>query len=391
MNHLPDKTNKTDKFNELVKLMKTIFKSTNTIYAWGRLRAELEPFSHSGLFQLSDIPAKVFNVQRRFREWYNDRHPHTEECQRQKTVHNNDDYDDCLRPRTHRPYKEANDQWGLQMAIARTFGQYLDKSSTLANWAVGLDTALGTYMPPQKRERLKTYAAYDCLAVEKLIYPIFHDWTLEQVRNYDQTFTDMVLHVQNEEPAVQDQQQQTDNQDEPSPQVLQQDHDSMNLDLVLHVQNEEPLEQTAEEEDNHHYVQGHQQPHLQSKIVIPPRLKIVNIPHLQSKVVKQRTQYEQKIKNRKGSHWSRRNRYRWEVIQQVFNDKTQGIGFSITMVKQILRSMGIRYTNINMVGQTLFIGTKEAHQQWIRQALDQDQFNEEHYHQFINKNDHPEP
>ncbi|CAF4508659.1 unnamed protein product, partial [Didymodactylos carnosus] len=128
-----------------------------------------------------------------------------------------------------------------------------------------------------------------------------------------------------------------------------------------------------------------------SKIVIPPRLKIVNIPHLQSKVVKQRTQYEQKIKNRKGSHWSRRNRYRWEVIQQVFNDKTQGIGFSITMVKQILRSMGIRYTNINMVGQTLFIGTKEAHQQWIRQALDQDQFNEEHYHQFINKNDHPEP
>ncbi|CAF1343914.1 unnamed protein product [Didymodactylos carnosus] len=263
--------------------------------------------------------------------WYNDRHPHTEECQRQKPIHNND----CLCPRTHRPYKAANDQWGLQMAIARTFGQYLDKSSTLANWAVGLDTVLGAYMSPQERERLMQ----------------------QQVRNYDQTFTDMVLHVQNEEPAVQDQQQQTDNQDEPSPQVLQQDHDSMNLDLVLHVQNEEPLEQTAEEEDNHHYVQGHQQPHLQCKIVIPPRSKIVNISHLQPKVVKQRTQYEQKIKNRKGSHWSRRNRYRWEMIRQVFNDKTQGIGFSTTMVKQILRSMGIRYTNINMVGQTLFIGT----------------------------------
>ncbi|CAF1115520.1 unnamed protein product [Didymodactylos carnosus] len=269
MNHLPNKTNKADKFNELVKLMKTIFKSTNTIYAWGRLRAELEPFSHSGLFQLSDIPAKVFNLQRRFREWYNDRHPHIEECQRQKPVHNSDDYDDCLCPRTHRPYKAVNDQWGLQMAIARTFGQYLDKSSALANSAVGLDTALSAYMSPQERERLKTYAAYDCLAV----------------RNYDQTFTDMVLHVQNEEPAVQDQQQQTDNQDESSPQVLQQDHNSMNLDLVLHVQHEEPLEQTAEEEDNHHYVQGHQQPHLQSKIVIPPRSKIVNISYLQSKVV----------------------------------------------------------------------------------------------------------
>ncbi|CAF1433786.1 unnamed protein product [Didymodactylos carnosus] len=331
--------------------MGTVFKSTNTIYAWGRLRAELEPFSHSGLFQLSDIPAKVFNIQRRFRDWYNDRRPYTEECQRQKPVHNTDDYDDCLCPRTHRPYKAANDQWGLQMAIARTFGQYLNKSSTLANWAVGLDAALGAYMSPQERERLKTYAAYD-------------------FRNYDQTFTNMVLHVQNEEPAVQDQQQQTDNQDEPSPQVLQQDHDSMNLDLVLHVQNEEPLEQTAEGEDNHHYVQGHQQPYLQSKIVIPPRSKIVNISHLQSKVVKQRTQYEQKIKNRKGSHWS--------------------IGFSTTMVKNILRSMGIRYTNINMVGQTLFIGTKEEHQQWIEQALDQDQFNEEHYHQFISNNDHSE-
>ncbi|CAF4256318.1 unnamed protein product, partial [Didymodactylos carnosus] len=187
--------------------------------------------------------------QRRNAPWYNDRHPHTEECQRQKPIHNND----CLCPRTHRPYKAANDQWGLQMAIARTFGQYLDKSSTLANWAVGLDTVLGAYMSPQERERLMQ----------------------QQVRNYDQTFTDMVLHVQNEEPAVQDQQQQTDNQNEPSPQVLQQDHDSMNLDLVLHVQNEEPLEQTAEEEDNHHYVQGHQQPHLQSKIVIPPRSKIV--------------------------------------------------------------------------------------------------------------------
>ncbi|CAF0891422.1 unnamed protein product [Didymodactylos carnosus] len=112
MNHLLDKTNKADKFNELVKLMKTIFKSTNTIYAWGRLRAELEPFSHSGLFQLSDIPAKVFNVQRRFRDWYNDRNPHTEECQRQKPIHNNDDHDDCLCPHTHRPYKETGKQPG---------------------------------------------------------------------------------------------------------------------------------------------------------------------------------------------------------------------------------------------------------------------------------------
>ncbi|CAF1115499.1 unnamed protein product [Didymodactylos carnosus] len=61
-------------------------------------------------------------------------------------------------------------------------------------------------------------------------------------------------------------------------------------------------------------------------------------------------------------------------MRQVFKDKTQGIDFSAAMVKQIFRSMGIRYTNINMVGQTLFIGTKEEHQQWTEQALDQDSF-----------------
>ncbi|CAF0897299.1 unnamed protein product [Didymodactylos carnosus] len=55
--------------------------------------------------------------------------------------------------------------------------------------------------------------------------------------------------------AVQEQQQQTDNQEEP----LSLFHGPMSLDLVLHVQNEEQLEQ---KEDGHNYIQVHQQSHL---------------------------------------------------------------------------------------------------------------------------------
>jgi hypothetical protein len=45
----------------------------------------------------------------------------------------------------------------LQSAIKSEFNQYLDKTATLAEWACGIDLALGKYLPEQAVEPERTW------------------------------------------------------------------------------------------------------------------------------------------------------------------------------------------------------------------------------------------
>ena len=72
-------------------------------------------------------------------------------------------------------WRNQNNQWSLQNAIAYTFDQFLDKSRTKSRWCRPLDIA---YVQEhfglnarQKRnlEYLIRYAVNDCLAVTKIL------------------------------------------------------------------------------------------------------------------------------------------------------------------------------------------------------------------------------
>ena len=173
---------------------------------WGTLYDELIQFLIYGLFQEDDVQLpQTKNVQIEFKTWYNRMYPHDFKCSRHNYMFNDDDNDNnydeeeeliirnsiddfrsCRCP--NRPYKFDNALWSLQLAIAYTTGQHLDKSHTISQWGLGLDRTLRNNMlfnqnyqlstklfVPQKylseRHRLSKlcYAIRDCFAVAKFV------------------------------------------------------------------------------------------------------------------------------------------------------------------------------------------------------------------------------
>lgn len=187
--HLPPSD--THLFHGFISLFQSIFSSKNTIQTWGKLIDELLPFTIYGLFNGADIKQPVnMNVQDVFKSWYNEKHPHLLACLMHRSIettyenffpndsHENndqidvvtqDDYRRCLC--IERPYKFPSALWSLQLAIAYTTGQFLDKSNTISAWGLGLDRSLQRERKKFKeRHRLNklTYAVNDCFAVTKL-------------------------------------------------------------------------------------------------------------------------------------------------------------------------------------------------------------------------------
>ncbi|CAF4960872.1 unnamed protein product, partial [Rotaria socialis] len=76
----------------------------------------------------------------------------------------------------------------------------------------------------------------------------------------------------------------------------------------------------------------------------------------------------------------RANRYKFEIIRQIYSK------FTITNVKQILTDMNIYWVNVNIVGNTLFLGLKnDTIRQRVDQQLQQDMFTKEHYERLEKK------
>ena len=212
--HLPPAG--TSLFDLFVSLFRTILSSEKIIQTWGPLKKELEEFICYGLFQEDDLnlPEKSQkNIQNDFKRWYNGMHPHGHRCIGKGYFLDDDDEDDkiitkdfrscrCL----HRPYKSPSHLWSLQLAVAYTTGEHLDKSRSISRWGLGLDRRLRnnmllnqTYQPstqlfvPQKyfseRQRCAklTYAINDCFAVTKLAKIIQQASHPERLRPHEQS------------------------------------------------------------------------------------------------------------------------------------------------------------------------------------------------------------
>ena len=80
------------------------------------------------------------------------------------------------------------------------------------------------------------------------------------------------------------------------------------------------------------------------------------------------------IRNRKVNRRHRTNRYRYEVIRDVYER------FTITKIKRILKSMNIFYVNINKVRNRLFIGLKnQSIVEEVETLLHSRMFTKHHY------------
>ena len=90
-----------------------IFVPTNVLQIWGNINYELNDYIKSTHRSLI-----FFNVQKKFKEWYNDSFPHTADC-RQVLINMTIDGPVCTC--AHRPYKSFYDQWTLSHAIDYTF------------------------------------------------------------------------------------------------------------------------------------------------------------------------------------------------------------------------------------------------------------------------------
>ena len=150
-------------------LIKIIFKSSNTFYAWGDLKCELSNFIHYGLFSVHTIDQiHPINIQHRFKQLYNQTYVH--KCGLPSL------YEDhlsctCL----YRPVKHKNNQWSLQKAIAYIFNEFLDKHRRQSHWSQRLTyktlhqyTVLNKKQAKNIYEQRILYAVNDCLAVTKL-------------------------------------------------------------------------------------------------------------------------------------------------------------------------------------------------------------------------------
>lgn len=162
--HLPHRSSAL--FWLIQSLFKVILQPSNRILSWGDGSSELSAFVPCGLFSPTMVTQMyTINVQDRFKRGYNNRNPHT--C----GIPSDDDHPSCTC--LHRPVKNSNNPWSLQMAVAWTFCQFLDKPYTKSNWSRRLDSGDG------QSSSLIDYAANDCLAVTKIFAAIENTWTTE--------------------------------------------------------------------------------------------------------------------------------------------------------------------------------------------------------------------
>ncbi|CAF1243897.1 unnamed protein product [Rotaria sordida] len=385
--YLPSIT--TPLFKKIQQLCIIIFTSNNHIYSWGSASQELGKFNSFNLFN-TNIKIQEYNIQ--------------------------DEY-------------SGDQAVALQKIIKYEFKEYLNKTATLAEWACGIDLALGTYLlldvvGPERTYRikeekkyrsiLKEYAINDIFAVTKLSYKLnliiflptsdYEDISEDEDNlNIQQELSidiqpiheELIIHVTDELEDINDNNLFNKQQEDIEPirpinnecyeshynESLHVQHESMEFEL----HNESLLEIMKlhfEPEPSRLSIQAHHHHQEQSIEMMEVHVKderhqVGNSYYLDSKSTITLT--SKQIRNRKINRRHCANRYRFEVVRQVYEL------FSITKIKRILKLMNIYYVNINMVRHKLFIGLKNEKMVDEVETLFHDRiFTEQHYNRLYN-------
>ncbi|CAF1579682.1 unnamed protein product [Didymodactylos carnosus] len=319
--HLPPSTSSL--FKQIQRLSLAIFNSGRTVYSWGELRKEFEPFQCFQLFRLP-YDTKLVNIQGGFKTWYNkfnfvEQNLTLEDDEPDVLIVNVPKYEvnSFVHSIDTSAYRDPNNAWSLQKAIAVTFGTFLDKRLTLSRWACGLDPKLQTWMTSELTGQ--------------------GEWNKQQVENYEATFEQLIRRSTVTEPTT-----------IKSVDVLV-DHVPDDLLVSTDVLAAQVLNDRS----------------ISTKTTTTRTWKH-KTPH--------RTERDRKRRSHKTSIRMRRKRYTYEVIRDIFER------FSISNVKSVLRSLRIKWVNVHLVRHRMFLGLKDDTTRiQCEQRLTEEFFTENHY------------
>ncbi|CAF1492261.1 unnamed protein product [Rotaria sordida] len=175
IHHLPQVTSVI--FWLIRSLLKMIFNPSNCIYSWGNIKNELNKFISCGLFS-SDQLEQINNIdiQKLFKEWHDQKLNH-------EHIHIPLDIKKRLDTYSKQSIKSFHYIWSLQMAIAYTCHEFLDKSPTKSRWSryLGMinhnNSSVMNLKEKQIIQQMIQYAVNDCLAVTKLVLVLKLDRT----------------------------------------------------------------------------------------------------------------------------------------------------------------------------------------------------------------------
>ncbi|CAF3424415.1 unnamed protein product, partial [Rotaria sp. Silwood2] len=342
---------------QLQQLFNTIFRYDSHIYTWGLLLSELFPFLEYGLFTYP-ILSYIHNAQIRFASWFNNWLNAT-------TLHADDSSDgppDSII--LHAPSIDAslflpaqfmnnkklslNELWSLQDSIAYVFSQYLSKQYTLRKWSVGLDARLPNRDPQfssSYRHKLVNYAVYDCLSMAQLLLFIsqsnissnttcikyFNDPPLGEYKlilDISDPPSLFQVHSTNDSSII------ISDDDE----LINQDEVHNDVEIIDDIECNNNIEIISDDDDGDLVMTGHD---------INDRHQ--TLPSSKEKFHKRSTA-ARKRRNAKSSLRHRKNRYNFVIARSIYTN--------IKNVKKLLRSWHIKYTNVNTIRSTLYIGIK---------------------------------
>ncbi|CAF1193942.1 unnamed protein product [Didymodactylos carnosus] len=214
-------------------------------------------------------------------------------------------------------YRDPNNPWSLQKAIAVTFGTFLDKRLPLSRWACGLDPELQTWM------------TYELIGQD--------GWNKQQVESYEAAFEQLIRRSTTAEPTT-----------IKSVDVLV-DHVPDDLLVSTDVLAAQVLNDRS----------------IFTKTTTTRTWKHKTL---------HRTERDRKRRSHKTSIKMRRKRYTYEVIRDIFER------FSISSVKSVLRWLRIKWVNVHLVRHRMFLGLKDdATRIQYEQRLRDEFFTENHY------------
>ncbi|CAF3851496.1 unnamed protein product [Rotaria sp. Silwood1] len=152
---------------------------------------ELEPIQDYHLFNWPPT-ASLIDIQLYFPDWYEWALAHCESCRPNHHRHHPDgiNYDNVTTQNysssmcvchEQSPYR-ANEKWALQKALIHAAHMFIDKSSTVNNWAADL-TSNNSTLSFGRRKKMINYAIYDCFSTTYLIRPVLEKWTFNQLKD----------------------------------------------------------------------------------------------------------------------------------------------------------------------------------------------------------------
>ncbi|CAF2977863.1 unnamed protein product [Rotaria sp. Silwood2] len=404
LQHLP--TNNLPTYVKIKEFFSLVFRSGNKLYSWDDMNKELEPIQDYHLFNWPTT-ALLIDIQLYFPDWYEWALAHCESCRLNHNRHYDGiNYDDvptqnysssknvCHEQSPYRPVEK----WSLQKALIYAAHMFIDKSSTVNNWAAGL-TPNNSTLSYGRRKKMINYAIYDCFSTTYLIRPYLHhlnhyhyqqliqqikkiikkninlqklfnfnDDDLQPVSDDDEIYLNQLIEpVTNEQPGnetISNDEQEFTGQNVVNDVELISDED----DEIIIDNNQEG--QPAEENDNDE---------IPPAAVVEEKLPTTkrNRPH------RQRSMASRQRRNRKRNNTHRKRRYQHYITRSMYYK------FTKSSIRKILKQHHFNYVHVKVVDGIVIIGVKNALiQQQYQDQIPEDIFDRKHYQNYQHHHQH---